>query len=351
MRVLHGTGSRENGDELVPFLAFLVSLTLMVLPQSRKGRKGSLQELRRIYRDMGKIALLFPGQGAQSVGMSKPVFDEFSGAKDLFDRASAVLGYDLAKLCNDGPAEELDTTIVSQPAIFTLSIAALELLKIKQPEVVARCEAAAGLSLGEYTALTFSGVFSFEDGLRLVQKRGQSMQDAADAMPGGMVSIIGKELSEVEEICKKNRGKGVLQVANILCPGNIVVSGSLEACERVAEQASTERFYAIPLAVAGAFHTPLMKPADEVLAKALSETTMSPPTLPVISNVDAEAHSEPEAIRNILVRQILSPVLWEKSIRKLLDEGFDTFYEVGPGRVLRGLMKRIDRKVKCEGVI
>ena len=299
---------------------------------------------------MGKVALLFPGQGAQSVGMNKPIFDEFPGAKDLFDRASTVLGYDLARICEKGPAEELDTTAVSQPAIFTLSIAALELLKTKVPDVVNQCEAAAGLSLGEYTALTFAGVFTFEDGLKLVQKRGQVMQDAADAMPSGMVSVIGKELSEVEAICDKNRGDGVLQVANILCPSNIVISGTLEACERVAEQANVERFNAIPLAVAGAFHTPLMKPADEILAKALSETTMKSPTIPVISNVDAESHSEPAEIRNILVQQILSPVQWEKSMRKLLAEGFDTFYEVGPGRVLRGLMKRIDRKIKCFGV-
>jgi [acyl-carrier-protein] S-malonyltransferase len=300
---------------------------------------------------MGKVALLFPGQGAQSVGMSKPVFDEYPGAKDLFARASAVLGYDLARLCSEGPAEELDTTVVSQPAIFTLSIAVLELLKTKVPDVVSRCEAAAGLSLGEYTALTFAGVFTFEDGLRLVQKRGQAMQAASDATSSGMVSIIGKELSEVEDICNKQRGDGVLQVANILCPGNIVVSGTLAACERVAEQATVERFNAIPLAVAGAFHTPLMKPADENLEKALSATAMQPPTIPVISNVDAESHSDVDAIRKILVKQILSPVLWEQSMRKLLTEGFDTFYEVGPGRVLRGLMKRIDRKIKCEGVI
>jgi len=300
---------------------------------------------------MGKIALLFPGQGAQSVGMSIPIFDEYPGAKDLFDRASAILGYDLARLCRKGPAEELDTTVVSQPAIYTLSIAALELLKIKEPEVVARCEAAAGLSLGEYTALTFAGVFSFEDGLRLVQKRGQVMQDAADATPSGMISIIGKELSEVMTLCEKLRGDGELQVANILCPGNIVISGTLEACERVAEYAVAERINAIPLAVAGAFHTLLMKPADEILAKSLADVPMKLPRIPVICNVDAEPHSEPDEIRNILVRQILSPVLWEKSIRKLLAEGFDTFYEVGPGRVLRGLMKRIDRKVKCEGVI
>jgi [acyl-carrier-protein] S-malonyltransferase len=300
---------------------------------------------------MGKVALLFPGQGAQSVGMCKPIFDEFPDAQDLFERASAILGYDLARICNEGPAEKLDTTAVSQPAIFTSSIAALELLKVKNSEVVAQCECAAGLSLGEYTALTFAGVFSFEDGLRLVQKRGEAMQAASDAAPGGMVSVIGKELAEVEEICAKNRGDGILQVANILCPGNIVVSGTLEACERVAEQAAAERFNAIPLAVAGAFHTPLMKPADAILEKALSETAMSSPKIPVISNVDAESHSDPEEIRNILVKQILSPVLWEKSIRTLLEDGFDTFYEVGPGRVLRGLMKRIDRKVKCNGVI
>ena len=299
---------------------------------------------------MGKVALLFPGQGAQSVGMSKPIFDEFPGAKDLFDRANAVLGYDLARICESGPAEELDTTVVSQPAIFTLSIAALELLKIKAPDVVSQCEAAAGLSLGEYTALTFAGVFTFEDGLRLVQKRGQAMQGSSDATPSGMVSIIGKELAEVEAICEKNRGGGVLQVANILCPGNIVVSGTLEACERVAAQAEAERFNAIPLAVAGAFHTLLMKPADTILEKTLSETATKPPAIPVISNVDAESHAEPTEIRSILVKQILSPVLWEKSMRKLLAEGFDTFYEVGPGRVLRGLMKRIDRKIKCLGV-
>ena len=305
---------------------------------------------------MGKIALLFPGQGAQSVGMSKPVFDAHADlhspvAKKLFDRASAILDYDLDRLCRKGPAEELDTTAASQPAIYTLSIAALELLKIKEPGVVARCEAAAGLSLGEYTALAFSEVFSFEDGLRLVQKRGQVMQDAADAAPSGMISIIGKELSEVEAICDKNRGDGVLQVANILCPGNIVVSGSLEACERVAEQAMAERFNAIPLAVAGAFHTPLMKSADAILEKALSETAMKTPRIPVISNVDGEPHRVLEEIRSSLVKQLSSPVLWEKSMRWLLANGFDTFYEVGPGRVLRGLMKRIDRKVKCEGVV
>jgi [acyl-carrier-protein] S-malonyltransferase len=300
---------------------------------------------------MGKIALLFPGQGAQSVGMGKSLIEEFAPAKELFKRANEVLGYDLAKICCEGPAEELDSTVISQPAIFTLSIAVLEFLKNKEPEIVNNCEATAGLSLGEYTALVFADVFKFEDGLRLVQKRGQAMQDAADATPSGMVSIIGKELAEVETICNEQRKDGVLQVANILCPGNIVISGTNDACERIAEVAASGKFHAVPLAVAGAFHTPIMKPADNVLTEALWKIKMNKPRIPVISNVDTAPHEDPEEIRQILVKQILSPVLWKDSMENLLKQGFDLFYEVGPGRVLRGLFKRIDRKIKCNGVI
>ena len=298
---------------------------------------------------MGKTALLFPGQGAQTVGMGLSLVEKYSIARSLFDRAAAVVGYDLANLCFEGPAEELDSTVISQPAIFTLSIAVLEVLRLESPEVVENCGAAAGLSLGEYTALTFAGVFEFEDGLRLVQKRGQAMQDASDATAGGMVSILGMDLAKIEELCAKAKGDGTLQVANILCPGNIVVSGTNSACERIAELAEAAgAMKAIPLAVAGAFHTPLMKPADKILAEALAVTKMNKPRIPVYSNVDAEPHDDPEEIRRILVRQILSPVLWEQSIRNLLAQGFDTFYEVGPGRVLRGLMKRIDRKINCQ---
>ncbi|MDR0705578.1 MAG: ACP S-malonyltransferase [Planctomycetaceae bacterium] len=300
---------------------------------------------------MGKIALLFPGQGAQSVGMGKMLVEEFAPAKELFERANSTLGYDLARICFEDPDENLDSTVISQPAIFTLSLVALEYLKTKEPEIVEHCEAVAGLSLGEYTALVFAGVFEFEDGLRLVQKRGQAMQDASDATPSGMVSIIGKELAEVESICNEHRGNGILQVANILCPGNIVISGTNDACERIGELSSAGKFHAVPLAVAGAFHTPIMKPADNVLAQVLAETKMNKPRIPVISNVDAAPHDDPDEIRQILVKQILSQVLWETSMRKLLEQGFDTFYEVGPGRVLRGLLKRIDRKIKCYGVI
>jgi [acyl-carrier-protein] S-malonyltransferase len=296
--------------------------------------------------------LLFPGQGAQFVGMGKTLCDEFPPAKKIFDTADSVLDYGLMNRCFEGPAEELDSTVVSQPAIFTLSYAALEYLKATQGGIFAADSiASAGLSLGEYTALVFAGAMTFEDGLKLVQKRGRAMQDASDATPSGMVSVIGKDLEEVQAICDKNRGTGILQIANILCPGNIVVSGTMDACERVAEQATAERFNAIPLAVAGAFHTPIMKPANDVLTKALAETTITKPMLPVLSNVDVLPHWEPDDIRSTLVKQILSPVLWEKTIRQLLTDGYDTFYEVGPGRVLRGLMKRIDRKTVCKGVL
>lgn len=300
---------------------------------------------------MGRIAFLFPGQGAQTVGMGRRLYEAVPAARALYDRAGDVLGYDLAKLCFEGPAEELDSTVVSQPAIFVTSLAALESLRADAPDVVLSCEAAAGLSLGEYTALVFADVLSFEDGLWLVQKRGEAMQDAADATPGGMVSILGLERSEVDRLCREARGNEVLQIANLLCPGNIVVSGTTSACERAAELApGFGAMKAIPLAVAGAFHTAIMKPADARLAEALTKISLRPPRIPVVSNVDARTHDDPEEIRQLLIRQVVEPVLWEDSMRYLIAEGFDGFYEVGPGKVLRGLMRRIDRGVSCQNV-
>ena len=300
---------------------------------------------------MSKIAVLFPGQGAQTVGMGRVLSEKYAEVKRLYEKANEILGYDITRLCFEGPAEELDSTIRSQPAIFLTSIAALEVLRIESPEIVLAAEATAGLSLGEYTALVFSGVMRFEDGLQLVQKRGLAMQEASDATPSGMVSILGLERSQVETLCDAARGDGILQIANLLCPGNIVISGTNAACERAAEMApGMGAMKAVPLAVAGAFHTPVMRPADEKLAEALSQVTLGRPKIPVISNVDALPHPEVEDIRKTLIRQILQPVQWEASMRSLLDREFDTFYEVGPGRVLRGLLRRIDRKAVCHGV-
>ena len=301
---------------------------------------------------MGKIAFVFPGQGAQTLGMGRQLADSLPAAKRLYDQAGDILGYDLARLCFEGPAEELDSTVISQPALFVSSLAALKQLEEHSPEVVRSCEATAGLSLGEYTALVFAGVLSFEDALRVVQQRGQAMQEAADAALGGMVSILGLERPLVERIVAGNRSSGeTLEIANLLCPGNIVISGHQEACERAAAAAiEAGAMKAIPLTVAGAFHTNLMASAVDRLAQALQQIKLSAPRITVISNVTARPVDRPEEVRELLVRQVVSPVLWEESMRYLLGQGFHSFYEVGPGRVLRGLLRRIDRQAECESV-
>lgn len=299
---------------------------------------------------MGKTAFLFPGQGAQFVGMGRQAAEKSPAARDLFTRAGEILGFDLAKLCFEGPASELDKTDVSQPAIFVASLAALEVLKAESPDVVAGCELAAGLSLGEYTALVFAGVMTFEDGLRVVRKRGQAMQAAAEASPSGMVSILMLDRDQVASICGEAQSAGKLQIANYLCPGNTVLSGEKPACVRAGELAEAAGGKIAHLTVAGAFHTDIMRPADERLAEALAGVAMQSPRIPVYSNVDAQSHSDPQEIRSLLVRQVLSPVLWEDSVRKMLAAGADRFYEIGPGKVLKGLLKRIDRKIECQSV-
>ena len=299
---------------------------------------------------MSKIAFLFPGQGAQHVGMGKTLIERYPAAKSLYERAEEILGYDLAKLCFEGPAEELDTTAVSQPAIFVTSLAALEMLRADTPDVLLACEMTAGLSLGEYTALVFAGALSFEDGLRVVQRRGEAMQAAADAIPSGMVSVLLLDRGQVEAICREASQVGRIWIANFLCPGNIVLSGENAACERSAELAEKQGGKAVPLAVAGAFHTTIMQPADARLAEALAGVPLKKPEIPLVSNVDAAIHDDPEEIRELLVRQVVNPVLWEDSLRRMLGAGVDEFYEIGPGRVLRGLLKRIDRKASCSTV-
>jgi [acyl-carrier-protein] S-malonyltransferase len=301
------------------------------------------------------FAVLFPGQGAQFVGMAGDWCAAYPPALAIFERASAVLGYDLLEICRQGPAERLSTTAVSQPAILVTSLAMLELLRSQPESPLAgggSQPATAGLSLGEYTALVHAGGLDLESAVQVVDVRGRAMQACAEANPGGMVAILGLDRDQVAAVCNEARGGCVLEVANVLCPGNIVVSGSRDACERVPAAAATVgAMKCVPLDVAGAFHTSLMEPAREQLAAVLAEVDLRPPQIPVVSNVDAKPHTDPEEIRDLLARQVCGVVEWQASMEYLLSTGVGPLWEVGPGRVLRGLLKRIDRKRPCHGVL
>ena len=298
-----------------------------------------------------KKAFFFPGQGAQNVGMAKELCETSPEAKKMFDTAKDILGYDLLDVCVNGPAERLNSTEVSQPAIYVSSMAALEKMKSTaegQADIDA-VDVCAGLSLGEYTALAFAGAFSFEDGLKLVKLRGEAMQAAADAQPSSMAAIIGLSSDKCEELCKvasEQSGKDV-RVANYLCNGNYAVSGAIEAIEKVEEIAKPEfkARMAVRLAVAGAFHTDFMKPAVEKLEKQLAETPINATRIPVISNVDMQPHTDADSIRKTLATQVTNPVRWEGSMQKLIEEGLEGGTEVGPGTVISGIIKRIDKKL------
>ncbi len=290
-----------------------------------------------------KTAFIFPGQGAQTVGMGA---DLGTKADSLFVQANQILGYDLKQLCLHGPEEKLNSTIYSQPAIFVVSAALLQLLKETRPGL--EPDVTAGLSMGEYTALFAAGLISFDEALQLVQKRGQAMQEAADATSGSMVSILGLGEDQVRQLCSKAADGQILELVNFNCPGQIVVSGHKEACQRACEMA--EKFgamKAVPLAVAGAFHTKQMNPAAQKLAQALEQCEIrNPSSIKVIANIDAEYYKSSDSVRKGLTRQLIEPILWQKCMERLLAEGVQEFYEIGPGRVLTGLMKRINRKAR-----
>lgn len=302
-----------------------------------------------------KVSFMFPGQGAQFVGMCEGVVKDVPKAKELFDEASDILGYDLLEVCTGGPKEKLDSTVVSQPAIFVASMAAVEKLRQEQgQEAIDAATCAMGLSLGEYSALCFADAISFADGVKITKARGEAMQAASDAVETGMVSVIGLDRAKVGELCEAATEKSgeKIQIANYLCNGNYAVSGSLKACDTVAEIAKPD-FKArmtVKLAVAGAFHTDFMKPAVASLEEVLAGAEIKKPRIPVISNVDAKPHSDPETIKKLLATQVTSPVLWENTMELMLKSGFEEAYECGPGKVTAGILKRFDKTAKCTNI-
>lgn len=284
------------------------------------------------------------------LGMGAAAIDHPAG-REVFTTASEVLGYDLLELCQNGPAEQLDQTEFSQPALFTVGIAAARVLESDQPDRLRGVGAVAGLSLGEYTAVCFAGGLSFEDALRLVHRRGLAMQAAADAVDSGMASVLGMQLDDLQKLCDSVRLDGeILQPANLLCPGNIAVSGHSSAIGRlipIATEAGAMKV--IPLSVAGAFHTPIMDSAVEKLTAALADMPITDTRIPVYSNVDASPHTSADEIRDLLAKQVVSPVHWGDSLARMISDGVNHFEELGTGRVLRGTLKRVDRKMSTDG--
>ncbi|KAJ8458719.1 hypothetical protein OPV22_031645 [Ensete ventricosum] len=301
-------------------------------------------------------AFFFPGQGAQTVGMGVES-QNVNAAAALFKKANDILGYDLLDVCANGPKENLDSTVISQPAIYVTSLAAVEVLRARDggQDIINSVDVTCGLSLGEYTALAFAGAFSFEDGLKLVKLRGEAMQDAADAAKSAMVSVIGLDSEKVQLLCdaanEEVDDQNKVQIANFLCPGNYAVSGGLKGVETVEAKAkSFKARMTVRLAVAGAFHTKFMEPAVSRLEAALATTEIRTPRIPVISNVDAQPHSDPDTIKKILARQVTSPVQWEPIVKTLLNKGLKKSYELGPGKVIAGILKRMDKSADLENI-
>ncbi len=279
--------------------------------------------------------------------MGKDVAQVYPVAGEVFDHANEILGFDLKTLCFDGPPERLNATDISQPAIFVTSVAIYRVLKDLGVIESENPQAMAGLSLGEYTALHLAGWLNFEDCLRLVAERGRLMQVASEASPSGMVSIIGLDEPKAEELCRQAAGGGVLVPANFNCPGQIAISGDKDACDRALEIADLFEARAVPLTVAGAFHSPLMESAAQGLKPVLASSKMKTGRIGVVSNVSADYHADPDNVRALLHRQVAKPIRWQASIERLIAQGFDRFVEIGPGKVLTGLMRRINRSVKA----
>lgn len=288
-----------------------------------------------------KTALLFPGQASQYVGMGKDLYENHERARLLFDAANDIMGTDLRQICFEGPAEELKQTKYTQPAIFVHSVIMAELLGITP-------DAAAGHSLGEYSALVTAGALTFEDGLRLVKKRGELMQESGTRSPGTMAAVIGAEADLVEEACNEAASAGIVQAANFNSPGQIVISGSIEGVDRAMEVLKAKGVRLVKkLPVSGAFHSPLMQYAQDELGAVLDATPINDARFPVYTNVTALPVRAAADIRDNLLRQVTSPVLWQASMEHMLADGMARFIESGPGNVLQGLLKRISAETEC----
>ena len=291
---------------------------------------------------MTKTAWVFPGQGSQSVGMCRDLYDSVKTARDVFEAADKALGFPISKLCFEGPEEELRQTINAQPALVTASYACLEAAKEIGGEKLDTPAFLAGHSLGEYTALAVAGVFDFTTGVRLARERGRLTHEAGQKRAGSMSAILGLDKVKLAEICQKTD----TIMANINCPGQIVISGAAENVAKTNEMATAAgASRAILLQVSGAFHSPLMQPAVEGLIKYLDATAFKAPSIPVIGNVTALPLTTPEEVKTELKKQLLSPVQWQRGIEYMIKQGVTRFIEIGPGKVLTGLIKRINKEV------
>jgi [acyl-carrier-protein] S-malonyltransferase len=294
---------------------------------------------------MVEVAYIFPGQGAQAVGMGKELYDNFPAAREIFDKANSILKVDIKKLCFEGPQADLSTTANSQPAILTTSIAALRAYESSPLASQYIPKFSLGLSLGEYTSLVAAGAISFEDALVLVRKRGEFMEEASRKNPGKMACVLGMELKAVEELCK---GIGC-EIANLNCPGQIVISGktnNIELFASLAKDKGAKRV--LMLDVSGPFHSSLMTSARDKLKDYIDKVQFNSPKLNFISNVDAKVQTDPAAIKDNLIKQVNSKTLWEESIKLTAQSGIKTFLEIGPGQVLKGLLKKIDPKLEVK---